>query len=330
METKTIETITQTTESTLTSTTKIIESIEEIEKMKEMETKETMTEEITIANEQIYLSLLKKILLNNSDYNYRDDRTGIKTLSIFAEQLRFDITNNKIPLLTSKYVNFKSIIVELIWFLNGDTNVKFLNDNNVKIWNDNSTREFLDKQGLFHIETGNIGKSYGYQWRTYTDQIKNIIDSIRTDPFSRRHILMSYNVADLKEMALPPCHIFCQFYINLDKTISCHMYQRSVDVFLGLPFNIVSYTVLTYLIGIMTGYKPKELIISTGDTHIYSNHLEQIKLQLSRENELYNEPTINIDINNVLNSNYLRNLNVEWFTINNYKYHPYIKATMAI
>lgn len=281
-------------------------------------------------DERAYLSLMNKLLEIKT---LRQDRTKINTLSTFGERLEFDISNDKIPLLTSKYVNWKSVIVELIWFLNGDTNVKFLNDHNVKIWNDNSTREFLDQRGLCDLEEGNIGKSYGYQWRhaNGTDQIKNLIDSIKTDPFSRRHILMSYNVADLSQMALPPCHMFAQFYIDdQDNTISCHMYQRSVDVFLGLPFNIASYSILTYLIGIMTGYTPKKLIISTGDTHVYSNHIEQCKTQTSRINDLYEFPTIAINKDDVLSSDYLKNLNLEMFTINNYKYHPSIKAKMAI
>jgi thymidylate synthase len=285
--------------------------------------------ENTISDEIEYLNLMNK-LLNIS--TLRPDRTKTNTLSTFGERLTFDISNNKIPLLTSKYVNWKAVIIELIWFLNGDTNVKFLNDNNVKIWNDNSTREFLDKRGLYNVEEGNIGKSYGYQWRHANDidQIKNLIDSIKTDPYGRRHILMSYNVADLSEMALPPCHIFAQFYIGIDNTISCHMYQRSVDVFLGLPFNIASYAMLTYLIGIMTGYKPSKLIISTGDTHIYANHIEQCKTQLSRINNLYEFPTITIDTDAVLSTDYLKNLSIDMFKVNNYKYHSYIKAPMAI
>lgn len=288
-----------------------------------------------IENEVIYLNLLTKIInknTNDSDsFNIRKDRTNTGTLSIFGEQLKFNIENNKIPVLTTKWINWKSVIIELIWFLNGDTNTKFLTDNNVHIWDGNSTREFLDKRGLTHLEEGNIGEGYGFQWRNFNgegiDQIKELIDGIISDPYGRRHILTAWNPARLNKMALPPCHCFAQFYITNDNHISCHMYQRSVDVFLGLPFNIISYSILTYLIGIKTGYTPKKLIISTGDTHIYSNHINQIKEQLSRTP--YSQPLLNINVNNIYKSDYLRNLDINDISINGYLYHPYIKAPMA-
>jgi thymidylate synthase len=281
---------------------------------------------ILIENEVIYLNLLKKILDknelvsndNSSLFNIRKDRTNTGTLSIFGEQLRFNIENNKIPVLTTKWINWKSVIIELIWFLNGDTNTKFLTDNNVHIWDGNSTREFLDNRGLTHLEEGNIGEGYGFQWRNFNgdgiDQIKNLIDGIISDPYGRRHILTAWNPAGLHKMSLPPCHCFAQFYITNDNHISCHMYQRSVDVFLGLPFNIISYSILTYLIGIKTGYTPKELIISTGDTHIYSNHVDQVLTQLSRTP--FCQPTLNINVSKINKSDYLRNLDInEWLFI---------------
>jgi len=282
-----------------------------------------------IDNEKVYLNLLKKIL--DSNLSVRKNRTNTGALSIFGEQLKFNIENNRIPILTTKWINWKSVIIELIWFLNGDTNTKFLTDNNVHIWDGNSTREFLDNRGLTHLEEGNIGEGYGFQWRNFNgegiDQIKEIIDGIINDPYGRRHILTAWNPAALHKMALPPCHCFAQFYITNDNHISCHMYQRSVDVFLGLPFNIISYSILTYLIGIKTGYKPKELIISTGDTHIYSNHVDQVLTQLSRKP--YSQPTINIDVNKINASDYLKNLDINDFSLFGYLYHPYIKAPMA-
>ena len=276
-------------------------------------------------DEKQYLNLLSLLLNKNK---IRKDRTNVGTLSIFGQQLKFDISNGYVPVLTTKYLNYNSVIVELLWFLNGDTNIKYLTDNNVHIWDGNSTREFLDKRKLFDVPEGNIGLGYGYQWRNdKVDQIKDLIEGIKKDPYSRRHILSAWNVNDLDKMALPPCHCFAQFYID-DEHISCHMYQRSVDVFLGLPFNILSYTILTYLIGIMTGYKPKELIISTGDTHIYQNHIEQVKEQLSRQP--YNKPLIKINEENIKSSDYLKNLSISDIDIVGYLYHPYIKAEMAI
>ena len=279
------------------------------------------------SEEQQYLSLISKIL---SIDNIRPDRTLTSVKSFFGHQMRFSLRDGKIPVITTKYTNIDAVIVELIWFLSGDTNIKFLTDNNVHIWDGNSTREFLDKRGLNHLEEGNIGLGYGYQWRRYNseiDQIKKIIEDIKTDPYSRRHILTAWNPADLDKMALPPCHCFAQFYID-NNELSCHLYQRSVDVFLGLPFNILSYSILTNLIAIYTGYKCGELIISTGDTHIYSNHFSQAQECLNRIP--LSKPFFIFNKDKILQSNYLLNLPLDSISIKGYLYHPMIKAPMAV
>lgn len=281
------------------------------------------------SNEEQYLSLLKELSAINT---IRTDRTGTGTHSLFGRQLRFNIAGGRVPVLTTKYVNWRSVVVELIWFLSGSTNTNFLHQNDVHIWDGNSSREFLDSRGLDYLPEGNIGLGYGYQWRNfngnYVDQITDLIKGIRNDPYGRRHILTAWNPAQLHKMALPPCHCFAQFYVSMDNQLSCHMYQRSVDVFLGLPFNILSYTILTYLIAIMTDLKPYELIISTGDTHIYSNHLEQVNIELSRKP--YNQPILIIDEKKIKASENLKNISVDDINIIGYLYHPYIKADMAI
>ena len=236
---------------------------------------------------------------------------------------------------------WRSCIKELLWFLKGDTTVKTLQEQGVKIWNANTTREFLDKNNKKHIKEGEIGAGYGFQWRHFggeygsnlpggVDQIEYIINEIKSNPMSRRIYLSAWNPSQMDDMALPPCHVSCQFYIDNDdngepKHLSCHLYQRSVDCFLGLPFNIFSYTVLTYLLAKICNLHPKELIISTGDTHIYKNHIEQVKLQIEREP--YPSPQL------ILNSS-IKTKKIEEFTINdfellNYNYHPAILGEMS-
>jgi thymidylate synthase len=293
-------------------------------------------------NENEYLELLQKILKYGKT---RKDRTGTGTLSIFGSQLRFDISKN-VPLLTTKFVAWKAVIKELLWFLRGETDSKILESQGVKIWQGNTTRDFLDNRGLIHLPEGDIGAGYGFQWRyfgaeythckdDYTfqgyDQIASIIHQLKNDPYSRRIFMSAWNPIALDGMALPPCHVSCQFYVEEDEKgnrhLSCHMYQRSVDVFLGLPFNIFSSTVLTYILAKMCGMIPKELIISTGDTHIYKNHLDQIKTQLSRDLKSPPVLKINRELNDITD---IERLTIEDFELENYIYHPAIKGDMAI
>lgn len=284
-----------------------------------------------------YIELLRYVLKNGKE---RKDRTGTDTISCFGQQLKFDISTS-VPVLTTKKMAWRSCIKELLWFLKGDTTVKTLQEQGVKIWNANTTREFLDKNDKKHIKEGEIGAGYGFQWRHFggeygsnlpggVDQIEYIINEIKTNPMSRRIYLSAWNPSQMDDMALPPCHVSCQFYIDNDdngepKHLSCHLYQRSVDCFLGLPFNIFSYTVLTYLLAKICNLHPKELIISTGDTHIYKNHIEQVKLQIEREP--YPSPQL------ILNSS-IKTKKIEEFTINdfellNYNYHPAILGEMS-
>jgi thymidylate synthase len=291
--------------------------------------------------EYVYLNLLQKVL---NEGTYRDDRTGTGTLSIFGEQMRFDISNS-IPVLTTKFVPWKSCIKELIWFLKGQTDVSILQEQGVKIWDANSSRQFLDNRGLTHLPEGDIGAGYGFNWRhfgaeyktckdDYTgqgfDQVHFILNELKNNPFSRRLYMTAWNPAVLDQMALPPCHLSAQFYVDIDKEgtkhLSCQMYQRSVDTFLGCPWNIMSYSVLTYIFAKMTGMKPKELIMCLGDTHIYSNHIEQVKEQLTRTP--YPFPKLHLDERIALMD--INELSIDSFNLMDYLYHPAIKATMAV
>ena len=237
---------------------------------------------------QNYLSLLDVILKDGID---RPDRTGTGSRSLFGWQMKFDLSKG-FPLVTTKKVHLKSVIHELLWFLQGDTNVKYLQDHQVKIWN-----EWAD-------DNGDLGRVYGAQWRSWrtpkgetVDQISNLIESIKKDPFSRRHLVVAYNPGELNEMALPPCHAFFQFYVADDR-LSCQLYQRSADAFLGVPFNIASYSLLTLMLSQVCGLKPGVFVHSFGDVHIYHNHFEQVKTQLSRkalsfasyENQAFRQP----------------------------------------
>jgi thymidylate synthase len=295
------------------------------------------------SGEEGYLDLIRKILMQ---LNSRPDRTGIGTYSIFGTQLRFSLENNQIPILTTKKIFIKGVIEELLFFLRGDTDTKKLEAQGVNIWKGNTSREFLDKRGLSWLKEGSLGKGYGFQWRKFNaddeddikwkrmtdpiecgiDQLANVIKSLKEDPYSRRHIITAWNPSQLKDMALEPCHILMQFYVN-DGKLSCQWYQRSVDVFLGLPFNIASYGLLTHILAKTVGLDPGELIFTGGDTHCYNNHIEQANIQLSREP--YNFPNLYID-KQILTIGDIESLKFEDFRIENYKHHPAIPAIMAI
>jgi thymidylate synthase len=274
---------------------------------------------------------VRDILLNGEQ---RTDRTGTGTIALFGKQMRFDISQS-IPILTTKKMYWKSCIIELLWFLRGDTDITFLKENGVNIWNGNTTREYLDANGLQHIPERNIGKGYGFQWRRFGgeedggggfDQIKHIIHLLKTQPNSRRIFMSSWNPAQMRDMALPPCHVSAQFYVDNNRRLSCHMYQRSVDCFLGLPFNILSYAVLTYVLATICDMTPYELIISTGDTHIYNNHLEQIQEQLERIP--FSPPTLRV--NPDIKYKEIEDITIEDFEVIGYCHHPPLKAKMAV
>lgn len=248
---------------------------------------------------------------------YKEDRTGTGTYSVFGYQMRFDLSEG-FPLVTTKKVHLRSIIHELLWFLKGDTNIAYLKDNGVSIWD-----EWADEQG-------NLGPVYGYQWRSWQtasgeaiDQISKLIDQIKRNPDSRRLIVTAWNPADVDKMALPPCHAFFQFYVANGK-LSCQLYQRSADIFLGVPFNIASYALLTMMVAQVCGLKAGEFVHTFGDAHIYSNHLEQAKLQLSRD--LRPLPTMNINpqVKDIFEFSF------EDFELLNYDPHPHIKAPVAV
>jgi dihydrofolate reductase / thymidylate synthase len=250
--------------------------------------------DVRSADEQ-YLDLVRDVLKNGCE---REERTGFGTLSVFGRQMRFDISKY-IPILTTKRVPWKGCVQELLWFLRGDSDARSLQQHGVRIWDGNSSRAFLDKTGLPHLEEGDCGANYSFQWRHFgasyvdchtdytgqgVDQIAYILDLLRNDPYSRRIFLSAWNPTDLRNTVLPPCHVSAQFYVEQDaygvKHLSCHMYQRSCDLFLGEPWNILSYSILTYILAKKTGMVPKEMIISIGDVHIYKNHIEQVKQQL--------------------------------------------------
>ena len=261
-----------------------------------------------------YLDLLKRITTEGTQ---KGDRTGTGTISIFGNQMRFNLDDG-FPLLTTKKLHLKSIIYELLWFLKGDTNVKYLQDNGVRIWN-----EWVDKDG-------NLGPVYGYQWRSWPahngghiDQISNVIEQIKHNPDSRRLIVSAWNVADIATMKLRPCHCLFQFYVANGR-LSLQLYQRSADTFLGVPFNIASYALLLMMIAQVTGLKPGEFIHTTGDTHLYLNHLEQVKLQLTREPRPLPKMIINPDVKDIFNFKY------EDFTLEGYDAWPHIKGDVAV
>lgn len=261
-----------------------------------------------------YLNLLETILEKGS---VKEDRTGTGTISRFGHQMRFDLSEG-FPMVTTKKLHLKSIIYELLWFLKGDTNVKYLQDNGVRIWN-----EWAD-------DDGNLGHIYGYQWRSWPtsdgghiDQISQVIEAIKNNPDSRRHLVSAWNVGELDKMNLPPCHILFQFYVA-DGKLSCQLYQRSADVFLGVPFNIASYALLTMMIARVCGLEPGDFVHTFGDVHIYANHIEQVRLQLTRQP--YPLPTMNInrDVKSIFDFKF------EDFELVGYQSHPHIKGDVAV
>jgi thymidylate synthase len=261
-----------------------------------------------------YLDLLQYILNNGIEKN---DRTGVGTRSVFGYQMRFDLQNG-FPLVTTKKLHLRSIIYELLWFIHGDTNIKFLHDNNVSIWD-----EWAD-------ENGDLGPIYGKQWRRWEgkdgkviDQLSWVINEIIKNPNSRRLIVSAWNVAEISEMKLPPCHVLFQFYVANNK-LSCQLYQRSADVFLGVPFNIASYALLTHMIAQVTGLQVGEFIHTFGDVHLYLNHIQQAKLQLSREPFALPQLKLNPNVKNI------DDFKFEDIEILNYQAHPSIKADVAV
>lgn len=263
---------------------------------------------------QQYLDLLGHILENG---NEKSDRTGTGTISTFGYQMRFDL-NQGFPVLTTKKLHLRSIIHELLWFLKGDTNIAYLKENNVGIWN-----EWADGNG-------NLGPVYGHQWRSWPtpdggsiDQITNLLHQIKSNPDSRRLIVSAWNVADIEKMALPPCHCLFQFYVANGK-LSCQLYQRSADVFLGVPFNIASYALLTLMIAQVSGLQPGEFIHTFGDVHLYSNHVEQAKLQLARQPKPLPQMKLNPNVKSLFHFRY------EDFELTGYDPHPHIKAAVAV
>jgi len=263
---------------------------------------------------QTYLNLLKDVKENGTEKN---DRTGTGTWSVFGRQIRFDLSKG-FPLLTTKKVHLKSIIVELLWFLRGDTNTKFLHEHNVSIWDE------------WQNENGDLGPVYGAQWRSWQttngkkiDQISEILTSLKNNPDSRRHIVCAWNVGEIEKMALPPCHCLFQFYVANNK-LSCQLYQRSADIFLGVPFNIASYALLTLMLCQTLGYQPGEYVHTFGDLHLYKNHLEQAELQLSRQPKPLPQMKLNPDVKNLFEFKY------EDFVLENYDPWPAIKAPVAV
>lgn len=261
-----------------------------------------------------YHDLLKRVLKEGTK---KEDRTGTGTLSVFGHQMRFDLQAG-FPVVTTKKLHLKSIIHELLWFLAGDTNIKYLKDNGVRIWD-----EWAD-------ENGDLGPVYGYQWRSWPtpnggsiDQISKVIEQIKNNPDSRRHIVSAWNPALVDDMALPPCHSLFQFYVANGK-LSCQLYQRSADIFLGVPFNIASYALLTMMVAQVCGLKPGEFVHTFGDAHIYLNHMEQVETQLSRDPKPLPEMHLNPHVTNIFDFKY------EDFELVGYEAHPTIKAPIAV
>ncbi|MCD4768821.1 MAG: thymidylate synthase [Bacteroidales bacterium] len=260
-----------------------------------------------------YIDLLEHVIENGT---VKTDRTGTGAKSVFGDQMRFDL-NEGFPLVTNKKLHIKSIIHELLWFLKGETNVKYLQENGVKIWN-----AWADKDG-------NLGPIYGYQWRSWpseggnVDQISNVVRSIRDNPHSRRHVVSAWNVGEIEKMALPPCHILFQFYVA-DGRLSCQLYQRSADIFLGVPFNIASYSILLMMIAQVTGLNPGEFVHTLGDGHIYLNHLDQVSEQIARKPFKLPKMVINPNRDDIFDFVY------DDFTLTGYEAHPHIKGEIAV
>ena len=263
---------------------------------------------------QSYLNLMQDVLENGTT---KEDRTGTGTISVFGRQLRFDLQEG-FPLLTTKKVHLKSVIHELLWFLRGDTNIRYLKEHGVKIWD-----EWADVEG-------NLGRVYGAQWRSWrkpdggtVDQISQVVKGLKENPDSRRHLVVAYNPGEVEGMALPPCHAFFQFYVAKGE-LSCQLYQRSADLFLGVPFNIASYSLLTLMMAQVCGLKPKEFVHTFGDVHLYSNHLDQAHLQMSRTPRALPKMTLNPAVKDIFDFQY------DDFTLSDYDPHPGIKAPVSV
>ncbi|XP_076274263.1 thymidylate synthase isoform X2 [Rhynchophorus ferrugineus] len=295
----------------------------------------TVTKECSDHEECQYLNHIQKILDKGSK---RSDRTGVGTYSIFGAQMRYSLRNNIFPLLTTKRVFWRGVVEELLWFIRGSTNALELKDKNVHIWDANSTREFLDSVGLKDREEGDLGPVYGFQWRHFgaeyknmhadyrnkgIDQLAHIINMIKTKPTDRRMIMCSWNPIDIPEMALPPCHCLVQFYVE-DGELSCQLYQRSADMGLGVPFNIASYALLTYMIAHVTNLKPGEFIHTLGDSHVYLNHVDALKEQLQRTPRPF--PTLNIK----RKVESIEDFQFDDFELIGYKPYPKLSMPMAV
>jgi thymidylate synthase len=290
-----------------------------------------------------YLMLLQNILERGKE---REDRTGVGTIGQFGTNLRFSLRDNKVPMLTTKKMFLKGIVEELLFFLRGDTDTKKLEAKGVNIWKGNTSREFLDKRGLKNLPEGSMGKGYGFQWRKFgahsdeldyesrvyeatpqgVDQLAQVIHTLKTNPTDRRIIISAWNPAQLDRMALPPCHMMVQFYANNNK-LSAQFYMRSVDTFLGLPFNLLSYAILTRIIAQTVGMEAEELIFVGGDTHIYKNHVAQVKEQIAREPFQFPTLLINKELKGVKD---IEELQLSDFEVQGYESHPSIKAEMAV
>lgn len=283
-----------------------------------------------------YLDLVREIVVKGE---FREDRTGTGTISLFGRTMRYSLRNGTIPLLTTKRVAWKAIVRELFWFIRGQTDANILEKKGIRIWGGNTTRDFLDKRGLRHYKQGDAGPIYGFQWRHFgakyvdcrtdytgqgVDQLSEVIRLIKTDPFSRRIILSAWNPAALSEMVLPPCHVLSQFYVSKDGELSCQLYQRSGDMGLGVPFNIASYALLTHLLAHVTGLKPGEFVHVLGDAHVYNDHIEPLQNQLKRSPRAF--PTI--EITNMTRD--MDNLGPDDVVLHGYDPHEAIPMKMAI
>ncbi len=264
---------------------------------------------------QQYLDLMTHVLENGQT---KEDRTGTGTYSVFGYQARYNLQDG-FPLVTTKKCHLRSIIHELLWFINGDTNIKYLQDNKVRIWD-----EWAD-------ENGDLGPVYGYQWRHWkrpdgseVDQVKNLVAGLKNNPHSRRHILTAWNPADVDDMALPPCHAFVQFYVSADMKLSCQLYQRSADIFLGVPFNIASYALFTMMLAQVCDLGLGDFVHTMGDAHLYSNHIDQAKLQLTRTPFALPTMKINPDVKSIFD------FKIEDFELVGYEAHPHIKGEVAV
>jgi len=261
-----------------------------------------------------YLDLMKHVLAHGEETK---DRTGVGTLSIFGYQTSYDLEEG-FPLVTTKKLHLRSIIHELLWFLKGDTNIKYLQENKVRIWD-----EWAD-------ENGELGPVYGKQWRRWEakeqiiDQITDLVENLKNNPNSRRHIVSAWNPADIKDMALPPCHTLMQFYVSTDNKLSCQLYQRSADIFLGVPFNIASYALLTLMLAQVCGFRPGKFVHTMGDAHLYLNHLEQARIQVKRDPHALPKMKLNAEVKDIFEFKF------EDFELTDYTAHPHIKGEVAV